>query len=91
VTTEIAEENPVPLRARFSLSRASAGALAFVASLWSVDDEATRDTMRLFYRELSAGAPKAEALRRAQLSVLRDPRRRHPFFWAPFVILGDWR
>jgi hypothetical protein len=76
-----------------SLSRAfsQAGAPSVVASLWSVDDEATRDTMKLFYTELSAGTPKAEALRRAQLSVLRDPARRHPFFWAPFLLLGEWR
>jgi len=76
-----------------SLSRAfsKAGAPSVIASLWSVDDEATRDTMKLFYGSLAAGTPKAEALRRAQLSLLRDPARRHPFFWAPFVILGEWR
>jgi hypothetical protein len=82
-----------PSAAYGSLSRAfsQAGAPSVVASLWSVDDEATRDTMKLFYKELSAGTPKAEALRRAQLSILRDPARRHPFFWAPFVLLGEWR
>ncbi|HZI17375.1 MAG TPA: CHAT domain-containing protein [Pyrinomonadaceae bacterium] len=82
-----------PSAAYGSLSRAfsKAGAPSVVASLWSVDDEATRDTMSLFYRELAAGTPKAEALRRAQLSLMRDPARRHPFFWAPFVVLGEWR
>lgn len=76
-----------------SLSRAfsKAGAPTVIASLWSVDDNSTRDTMTVFYRELIAGTPKAEALRRAQLSVLHDPRYAHPFFWAPFVMLGEWR
>jgi CHAT domain-containing protein len=76
-----------------SLSRAfeKAGAPTVIASLWSVDDNSTRDTMTVFYRELAAGTPKAEALRRAQLSVLHNPRYAHPFFWAPFVMLGEWR
>ena len=76
-----------------SLSRAfsNAGAPTVIASLWSVDDNSTRDTMTVFYRELAAGTPKAEALRRAQISVMHDPRYAHPFYWAPFVMLGDWR
>jgi CHAT domain-containing protein len=76
-----------------SLSRAffTAGAPTIVASLWSVSDESTRDTMAVFYRELAAGQPKAEALRRAQLSIMRNPRFANPFYWAPFVVLGDWR
>ena len=76
-----------------SLSRAffAAGAPTIVASLWSVSDESTRDTMSVFYRELAAGQPKAEALRRAQLSVMRNPRFANPFYWAPFLVLGDWR
>ena len=76
-----------------SLSRAffAAGAPTIVASLWSVSDESTRDTMSVFYRELAAGQPKAEALRRAQLSIMRNPRFANPFYWAPFLVLGDWR
>ena len=34
---------------------------------------------------------KVEALRRAQLSVLENPAYAHPFFWAPFILIGDWR
>ncbi len=76
-----------------SLSRAfaKAGAPAVVASLWEVDDESTRDTMTNFYKELAAGQPKAEALRRAQLAVMRDPKFAHPYFWSAFMVLGDWR
>ena len=47
--------------------------------------------MIVFYRELAAGQPKAEAMRRAQLAVKNDPRYAHPFYWAPFVLVGDWR
>jgi len=35
--------------------------------------------------------PKGEALRRAQLSLLHDPRYRHPYYWAPFVLYGVWK
>jgi CHAT domain-containing protein len=76
-----------------SLSRAfsKAGAPTVVASLWSVNDVSTRDTMKRFYQEMAAGQSKAEAMRRAQLAIMRDPRFAHPFYWAPFIILGDWR
>jgi len=76
-----------------SLSRAfsKAGAPTVVASLWSVNDASTRDTMTRFYKELVAGLPKGEALRRAQLATMSDKRFSHPYYWAPFVILGDWR
>lgn len=76
-----------------SLSRAftKAGAPTVVASLWSVNDTSTKDTMMFFYKELAAGQSKAEAMRRAQLAVMRDPRFAHPYYWAPFVILGDWK
>ena len=56
-----------------------------------MNDAATRDMMTVFYKELAAGQPKAEAMRRAQLAVMHDARFTHPFFWAPFIVLGDWR
>ncbi len=76
-----------------SLSRAfaKAGAPTVIASLWSVNDVSTKRTMEEFYKELAAGQTKAESLRRAQLAVMHDPRFAHPYFWAPFVVLGDWR
>jgi tetratricopeptide (TPR) repeat protein len=75
-----------------SLSRAftKAGAPTVVASLWSVNDTSTKETMATFYKELAAGQSKAESMRRAQLSVMRDPRFAHPYYWAPFIVLGDW-
>jgi CHAT domain-containing protein len=68
-----------------------AGAESQVMSLWAVDDQATRELMGGFYKELLAGAGRAEAMRRVQLRKLRDPKRRHPAFWASFIVSGDWR
>jgi tetratricopeptide (TPR) repeat protein len=59
------------------------------ASLWSVDDAATKMLMVEFYRNLAAGQPRAAAMRAAQLKVLRDGRTKNPLFWAPFVLYGD--
>jgi tetratricopeptide (TPR) repeat protein len=59
------------------------------ASLWSVDDVATRELMVEFYRGLSAGQSRAASMRAAQLKLLRDGRTKHPLFWAAFVLYGD--
>lgn len=66
-----------------------AGANSVVASLWSVSDESTRQLMVEFYRQLQKGASLAAALNAAELSVLKT--KPHPFHWAPFVLIGDWR
>ena len=69
-----------------------AGARSVVASLWQVDDLATAQLMKTFYRGiLKDGLRPAEALRLAQLEMLRQQRWSSPFFWAPFVIQGEWR
>lgn len=65
-----------------------AGADSVLASLWSVSDASTAKLMARFYRELSTGVPEAEALRRAQLTLLDDPATRSPFYWAPFHLVG---
>jgi CHAT domain-containing protein/Tfp pilus assembly protein PilF len=68
-----------------------AGAKSVVMSLWSVADESTAALMEGFYRELKKGTSKDVALQRAMAAVRKDPRWRHPFFWAPFVLAGEWR
>ena len=65
-----------------------AGARSTLATLWSVDDRFTADLMSEFYRELKAGVNKAEALQRAQLTVFASEKS--PYFWAPFVLVGNW-
>jgi CHAT domain-containing protein len=62
-----------------------------VASLWKVNDAATATLMERFYTELKAGRPKAEALRQAQIALLRERATAHPYLWAPFVLIGEWR
>ncbi len=65
-----------------------AGARSTLATLWSVDDRSTADLMSEFYRELNAGVNKAEALQHAQLAVFASEKS--PYFWAPFVLVGNW-
>ncbi len=69
-----------------------AGARSTMASLWSVDDEATSKLMTHFYQELAKPeTTKAEALRRAQVFILNQPKyRQHPYYWAPFIMVGNW-
>ncbi|NES20641.1 MAG: CHAT domain-containing protein, partial [Symploca sp. SIO3E6] len=62
------------------------GARSTLATLWSVQDESTARLMVQFYQEfLQGNISKAEALRHAQLALLKQPQYQHPFFWAPFV------
>ncbi len=66
-----------------------AGARSVVASQWQVADASTAALMVEFHRQLRRGVAKDEALRRAMLSVAKLPAWRDPFYWAPFVLLGD--
>jgi CHAT domain-containing protein len=69
------------------------GAKAVMASLWAVDDKSTSELMQQFYGNLAtveSPMTKAQALRRAQLSLLYGKGGfSHPYFWAPFVITGN--
>ena len=67
------------------------GARSTVASLWRVDDESTSILMVNFYQQLidNPSISKAEALRRAQELVFRKYQE-HPFYWAPYVLVGNW-
>jgi CHAT domain-containing protein len=66
-----------------------AGVRTQIASLWKVNDAATRDLMINYYRRLQAGAGRSQALREAQLTMLRDPARAHPYYWASFIAIGE--
>ncbi|MBW4687823.1 MAG: CHAT domain-containing protein [Komarekiella atlantica HA4396-MV6] len=68
-----------------------AGARSTIASLWNLDDESTAVLMSQFYQELAnQKLTKAEALRRAQLTLLQSPKYKRPMYWAPYVLLGNW-
>ena len=65
-------------------------------SLWAVEDEATQQWMESLYRaRFAEGLGTAEAMRQASLQMLNQRRSlgdtSHPFFWAAFVAVGDWR
>jgi CHAT domain-containing protein len=68
-----------------------AGTRSMVVSQWRVNSTSTSQLMKNFYQEL-AGQPKAvnksQALRQASLRLVKDPRYRHPFYWAGFVLVG---
>ncbi|MBW4442061.1 MAG: CHAT domain-containing protein [Plectolyngbya sp. WJT66-NPBG17] len=67
------------------------GARSTLASLWSVNDRSTALLMIEFYRELEKpGITRAEALRRAQVALLHQDDYTSPYYWAPFVLLGNW-
>ncbi len=69
-----------------------AGARQVLVSLWQVDDEATAVLMEHFYRGLwTDGMTAAEALQAAQAQVASDLRWQSPYYWAGFVLQGDWR
>ena len=67
-----------------------AGSQTQVLSLWTIDDEGTKDLMVKYYKNLDAGKGKHEALRQAQLEFLKTPEYQHPYYWASFVASGDW-
>lgn len=77
-----------------------AGSRSVVASLWEVNDESTSLFMESFYKALKTGVPKAEALRLARIQTMRQDIKSavtgeneslaSPYFWAPFVLIGDW-
>lgn len=68
------------------------GAKSTMATLWSVNDEATAQFMRQFYQQLATQTiSKAEALRQAQLALLQNRWYKHPFYWAAYILVGDWQ
>lgn len=75
----------------FTRSFLTAGASGLVASLWPVADDSTELLMTTLYGELSRGSEAIDAMRRAQIAVLTQKKFAHPFFWAPFNLIGDWR
>jgi CHAT domain-containing protein len=85
--TEIAGEGIIGLSRAFQF----AGARAVLATLWGVEDESTASLMCRFYAARQAGQSTDQALRTAQRSLIDDQRWSHPYHWAGFVLIGDWR
>jgi CHAT domain-containing protein/Tfp pilus assembly protein PilF len=69
----------------------SAGSRSVVASLWKVDDRATAALMADFYQSmLQKGMTPAAALRASRLKVMQDKRWSNPYYWAGFVVQGEY-
>ena len=70
-----------------------AGAPTVGVSLWSVSDNSTAELMTDFYKRMLAGQgmPPAAAMRQAQIAMITGKKYSRPFFWAPFVLNGEWR
>lgn len=66
----------------------AAGTSAVMATLWPIDDRVSSDFMVGFYAALSPEG-KARALARVQRQFIRDSHTAHPFYWAPFIVMGD--
>jgi CHAT domain-containing protein len=69
-----------------------AGAPTVGVSLWSVADKSTAELMTDFYKRLlsGSGGSSSKALREAQLAMITGKKYSAPFYWAPFVLIGDW-
>jgi CHAT domain-containing protein/Tfp pilus assembly protein PilF len=67
-----------------------AGTESLVMSLWPVSDYVTRELMTQYYTGLKKGLGRGEALRQAQLAMLKRKGRQHPFYWASFIQAGEW-
>ena len=68
-----------------------AGCPTVTASLWQVSDDSTKILMEKFYQELNDGAAPAAAMQTAQKTLIAKEETRHPYHWAPFLLIGDWR
>lgn len=69
-----------------------AGARSTLASLWLIDDAATAELTKVFYESLSkSGLTKAQALQEAQNKLRETEEKRHPYYWAPFILVGNWQ
>ncbi len=68
------------------------GARSTLATLWSVKDESTALIMTQFYQNLLVNKlSKAEALRQSQLTLLKQPKFTHPFYWGAYILVGNWQ
>lgn len=68
-----------------------AGADSTLSTLWQVNDNSTSQLMVQFYTEFKkGGVTKAEALHRAQKALMTQPEYQNPYFWAPYILVGNW-
>jgi CHAT domain-containing protein len=66
------------------------GAESVLSSLWGVRDKQTAKFMKLFYKQLASGKSKAHSLQRAKIEFIRSKKYSNPFYWAPFILNGEF-
>lgn len=68
------------------------GTKSIMVSLWRVNVVSTLKLMESFYKKIkNEKMSKAEALQKAQIEMMRDEQYFHPYYWAPFILIGDWK
>lgn len=68
------------------------GAKSILVSLWSVSADSTLKLMESFYKNLINNTlSKAEALQKAQMEMIHSEQYSHPYYWASFILIGDWK
>lgn len=85
--TAVGEQVPGAALITMAAAFSQAGSQSIMASLWEVGDAATRDLMVAFYGALKKSG-RAAALQQAQLVLLKNPLTAHPYYWAPFILIG---
>jgi CHAT domain-containing protein len=85
--TAVGEQVPGAALITMAAAFSQAGSQSIVASLWKVEDQATRDLMVTFHNGL-AKLGRAAAIQQAQIAILKNPLTAHPFYWAAFVLIG---
>ena len=86
--TALGEQVPGAALSTLAAAFSQAGAQSVIASLWKVNDASTRDFMVAFHQALPTGG-RASALQQAQATVLKDHQTAHPYYWAPFIHIGQ--
>jgi CHAT domain-containing protein len=62
-----------------------------LGSLWPIDDEGAMEFMTLFYQGINKSMAKARALQEAQVAMIKSTKFKHPYYWSPFILTGNWR
>lgn len=75
----------------FSGLAVKSNALSAVGSLWSIDDAAALQFMKTFYSGLNNSLSKAQAMQQAQVAMIQSHEFHHPYYWSPFVLIGNWQ
>jgi len=87
----LGEDNPGREFASLATAFNTSGASSVIASMWKVDDEATKKIFVEFYKNLKSGMSRSESLRQAKIKLIKNAKTSHPFYWGAFILLGDWR